>query len=80
MPEGLALVRALVGLDWTPIDTLRLAEREGWHSLTYWHRRFGYSPDKAVAPRPPSKTSARFNRLIAFVALAALLLVAWATR
>ena len=60
--------------------TAALAEREGWHSVTCWHRRFGYSPDKAVAPRPPSKTSARFNRLIAFAALAALLLIAWATR
>ena len=37
-------------------DTAKLAEREGWHSVVQWHRKFGYT--KAPDPAPAQHSTA----------------------
>jgi hypothetical protein len=65
-------------------DTSKLAEREGWHSVLQWHRKFGYDSGHG-APTPNSAAKkpgmSWFSAILLSAAgVGAIALIAWATR
>jgi hypothetical protein len=63
-------------------ETAKLAEREGWHSVLYWHRRFGYASDTAITDTPRPRKERPFLRVLlwATLAIAVIAIIVWERR